>query len=68
MTEPPSTALAGPDVQAEHEPRLTATVNGTIVAAGVLAVSAADPDPNAYEAGLYALATVVVFWRRRGRR
>jgi hypothetical protein len=66
MTEPPSTAPAGPDGQAEHEPRLTATVNGTIVAAGVLAVSAADPDPNAYEAGLYALATVVVFWLAHG--
>lgn len=66
MTEPSSTALAGSGGQAEHEPRLTATVNGTIVAAGVLAVSAADPDPNAYEAGIYALSTVIVFWLAHG--
>jgi hypothetical protein len=50
----------------ERARRLVGTVNGTILTAGVLAVSAADEDPNAFDAGLYALATVVVFWLAHG--
>ena len=46
--------------------RLTGTVVGTIVAAGVLAVSAAEDEPNALEAGIYMVATVFVFWLAHG--
>jgi hypothetical protein len=66
MTEPSPAAPTAPGAAAEHEPRLTATVNGTIVAAGVLTVSAADPAPNAFDAAWYTLATVIVFWLAHG--
>jgi hypothetical protein len=46
--------------------RLTGTVVGTIVAAGVLTVSAAAEHPVAFEAGIYAVATVLVFWLAHG--
>lgn len=46
----------------ERAQRLSGTVIGTIVAAGVLAVSAADEQPDVLDAGLYCLATVFVFW------
>ena len=66
MTEPSPAAPTTPGAAAEHEPRLTATVNGTIVAAGVLTVAAAEPNPNAFDAAWYALATVTVFWLAHG--
>ena len=66
MTEQLPPTSAGSDEAAAHEPRLTATVNGTIVAAGVLAVAAADKDPSALDAAWYALATVIVFWLAHG--
>lgn len=50
----------------ERARRLVGRVNGTIVTAGVLAVASAGEDPNAFDAGLYALATVVVFWLAHG--
>lgn len=50
----------------ERAQRLSGTVIGTIVAAGVLAVSAADEQPDAFDAGLYTLFTVIVFWLAHG--
>lgn len=50
----------------ERARRLSGTVIGTIVAAGVLAVSAADEQPDAVDAGIYAFATVFVFWLAHG--
>ncbi len=50
----------------ERAQRLTGTVIGTIVAAGVLAVSAADEQPDAFDAGVYMVATVFVFWLAHG--
>jgi hypothetical protein len=47
--------------------RLIGTVHGTIVAASVLAVSGGVSSTlEAVEAGLYVLATVVVFWIAHG--
>ena len=42
--------------------RMVGTVHGLIVAAGVLAVSAADVSPDVVEVGVYVLATVAAFW------
>jgi hypothetical protein len=50
----------------ERAQRLVGTVHGTVVAASVLAVSAADGELSAIEVGGYALATVVVFWLAHG--
>ena len=50
----------------ERAQRLTGTVHGTIVTAGVLAVAGAGEQPVAFNAGVYALATVVVFWLAHG--
>jgi hypothetical protein len=50
----------------ERAQRLVGTVHGTVVAASVLAVSAADGDLDAAEVGAYTLATVVVFWLAHG--
>ena len=46
----------------ERVERLAGAVYGTIVVAGVLASTEYDDDPEAFQAGVYALATVVVFW------
>ena len=57
-----------PEIEAEAE-RLAGGVYGTIVAAGVL-VAAGDPGGGAavdvVDAGVYALATTVVFWLAHG--
>ena len=50
----------------ERAQRLVGTVHGTIVVAGVLAAVGAGDEPDALEVGLYALATVVVFWLAHG--
>ena len=42
--------------------RLVGTVHGTIVAAGVLAVSGGADAMAALDAGIYVLATVLAFW------
>lgn len=42
--------------------RLAGAIYGTIVVAGVLAATEYDERPEALETGIYALATVVVFW------
>lgn len=42
--------------------RLAGAIYGTIVVAGVLAATDYDEQPEAFETGLYALATVGVFW------
>lgn len=62
-TEVPSSAKAAARERAQ---RLTGTVIGTIVAAGVLTVSAAEDEPLALEAGVYTVATVLVFWLAHG--
>lgn len=51
----------------ERAQRLIGTVHGTIVGASVLAVSGGiSSSLEALEAGLYVLATVVVFWIAHG--
>jgi len=51
----------------ERAQRLIGTVHGTIVGASVLAVSGGvSSSLEAIEAGLYVLATVVVFWIAHG--
>lgn len=50
----------------ERAQRLVGTVHGTVVAASVLAVSAADGELSAIEVGGYVLATVAVFWLAHG--
>jgi hypothetical protein len=51
----------------ERAQRLIGTVHGTIVSASVLAVSGGVSSTlEAAEAGLYVLATVVVFWIAHG--
>lgn len=42
--------------------RLAGAIYGTIVVAGVLAATEYDDQPEAFETGVYALATVFVFW------
>ena len=42
--------------------RLAGAIYGTIVVAGVLAASEYDDQPEAFDTGTYALATVMVFW------
>ena len=42
--------------------RLVGTVHGTVVAAGVLAVSGGADAMEAVDAGIYLLATVAAFW------
>ncbi len=42
--------------------RLAGAIYGTIVVAGVLAASEYDDQPEAFDTGIYALATVFVFW------
>lgn len=42
--------------------RLAGAIYGTIVLAGVLASSEYDDSPQALDTGIYALATVMVFW------
>ena len=42
--------------------RLAAAVYGTIVVAGVLAATEYEDEPEAVQTGVYAFATVVVFW------
>lgn len=49
----------------ERAQRLVGTVNGTVVGAGVLAVSAGD-EADALKAGAYVLATVAVLWLADG--
>lgn len=63
MSEP-----AGEDPMSadERAQRLVGTVHGTVVAAGVLAVSGAGNELDALDAGVYALATVIVFWLAHG--
>lgn len=46
--------------------RLSGTVIGTIVTAGVLTVSSADEQPDALGTAVYVLATVFVFWLAHG--
>lgn len=46
----------------ERIDRLSSGIYATIVVAGVLAASEWDPDPHAFDTGLYALATVAVLW------
>ena len=50
----------------ERAQRLVGTVHGTIVAASVLAVSAADGALGSLQVAAYVLATVVVFWFAHG--
>lgn len=50
----------------ERAQRLVGTVHGTIVVAGVLAAVGASHEPDALDVGLYALATVIVFWLAHG--
>ena len=51
----------------ERAQRLVGTVHGTIVAASVFAVSGGvSSSLEAVEAGLYVLATVIVFWIAHG--
>lgn len=48
----------------EHDrvERLAGAIYGTIVVAGVLAATEYDDHPEALETGVYAVATVAVFW------
>lgn len=64
MTSEP--AVEDPIGADERAQRLVGTVHGTVVAAGVLAVSAAGDELDALDAGVYALATVIVFWLAHG--
>jgi hypothetical protein len=57
MTHPDAATTAA--ARAEH---LASAIYGTVVVAGVLAATTHDASPSAIDAGIYALATVVVFW------
>ena len=64
--QPPTPADAEATSREGRAQRLSGTIVGTIVAAGVLAVSGAGEQPDAFEAGLYMVATVFVFWLAHG--
>ena len=63
MAAPPGEDPISADKRAQ---RLVGTVHGIVVAAGVLAVSGAASAPDAVEAGVYMVATVVAFWLADG--
>jgi hypothetical protein len=46
--------------------RFSGTVVGTVVAAGVLAASAADDDPQVLDIAIYMFSTVFVLWLAHG--
>ena len=50
----------------ERAQRLVGTIHGTLVTAGILAVSGAGHEPDAFEAGLYVFATLIAFWLAHG--
>jgi hypothetical protein len=57
--------MAHPDPSMTAEARaerLSGAIYGTVVVGGVLAATTHDAMPSAIDAGLYVLATVVVFW------
>jgi hypothetical protein len=65
-TQPAEQADASPSHREEAAQRLSGTVVGTIVAAGVLTASAADEHPQAFDVALYMVATVFVLWLAHG--
>ena len=57
--------MAQPDASMTAEARaerLAGAIYGTVVVGGVLAATTHNASPSAIDAGVYALATVVVFW------
>jgi hypothetical protein len=65
-TQLPKSADERSPQREEAAQRLSGTVVGTIVAAGVLTASAADEHPQAFDVALYMLATVFVLWLAHG--